>query len=127
MRQEEPGNPFKTTFSTFDRSLAHGAADRDEAIPLSEGRFVVGSGGKIESSFEQQDDDVGGVFFSDEDYFGPFESINLGGGETLPVFKANPHAAAAPSPPPPSPQGSRRRPDDPNSFGPFQVVNLGRF
>jgi hypothetical protein len=77
---DEPFDPFRTKFSDFDASLAHGAPRRnpdlarqsvDEPVPLSEARFVVGDDGRISGSF-------GGS----GDFFGPYESVNLGQGIT---------------------------------------------
>ena len=44
-------------------------------MPLSEAKFVVGEGGRVSASVRGEEDNEIPV---DGDFFGPFQSVNLG-------------------------------------------------
>ena len=99
-RGDEPPNPFKVDFASFDPSLSHSAPKTQrcghmtvmdisvylgvsnlipiissrEPVPLSEAKFVVGEGGRISASVRGEDNEIP----VDGDFFGPFQSVNLG-------------------------------------------------
>lgn len=116
-RGDAPPNPFKVDFASFDPSLSHGGAPEREPVPLSDATFVVGAGGRVSGSARRGDNEIPN---GNGDFFGPFQSVNLGEGfdpaanADLPVFEAIPGEGERP--PPPSPRRGQ--------FGPFQVVNF---
>jgi len=115
-RGDEPPNPFKVDFASFDPSLSHSAPKTErEPVPLSEATFVVGEGGRVSGSVRGEGNEI-----LDGNFFGPYQSVNLGQSfnpatANLPVFDAIPPEGEGPPPPTATRQ----------SHGPFQVVNLG--